>query len=105
MDTQERQNLAEHLIDMSYKKARGEIRRLDRDANLKYWRNAIKNEWHTTYELPNVGVRVTLVEVANRKPIPRTDRHIAELQKVTPEYVEARVEEWGTFDKSPKNRR
>ncbi|MFP4322631.1 MAG: hypothetical protein ACLFTK_09270 [Anaerolineales bacterium] len=92
MNEKERQALAEHLASLKYKRARAEIRKLDTDARLKYWRNAIHNEWHTTYELPNVGLRVTLVEVPRREPVKHTDRHIAHLERVTPEYVEARVE-------------
>lgn len=90
MNEQERQQLAEHLAKMSYSKARGEIRRLDTAANLKYWRNAIHNEWHTLYELPTVGLRVTLVEKAERTPIGNIYTFPAE--KVKPIYVEARVE-------------
>jgi hypothetical protein len=87
MNEQERQALAEHLAKMSYRKARAEVRRLDKDANLKYWRNSVKNEWHTLYELPNQKVRVILVEVPKKEPLPNS-----RLEKVEPVYVEARVE-------------
>ena len=87
MNEQEQQALAEHLAKLSYKKARAEIRKLDAAANLKFWRNAVKNEWQTRYELPNLGIKVTLVEVADREPM-----HLSTLEKVTPVYVEARVE-------------
>lgn len=87
MNEHERQALAEHLAKLSYKKARAEIRRLDTAATLKYWRNSIGNEWHTAYDLPNVGVRVTLVEKPQREPL-----HLSNLEKVTPIYIEARVE-------------
>ena len=87
MNEQERQTLAEHLAKLNYKKARAEIRKLDASAKLKYWRNSVKNEWHTLYELPTVGIKVTLVEVAEREPI-----HLSTLEKVSPVYVEARVE-------------
>lgn len=92
MNEQELRNYAEHLASLSYKKARSEIRKLDTAANLKYWRNSVKNEWHTVYELPSVGLKVTLVEIAQREPMERTAKHIAQLERVTPEYVEARVE-------------
>ncbi len=85
----ERQKLAEKLAGLSYKGARKELRRLDPDANLKFWRNSLKNETHTAYELPNLGVRVILVERHDARPI--SDKT---LQKVKYYYTEARVEEW-----------
>jgi len=87
MNEQERQALAEHLAKLSYKKARGEVRRLDTAAKLKYWRNSVGNEWHTLYELPTLGIRVILVEKPQREPI-----HMSPLERVTPLYTEARVE-------------
>ncbi len=93
MNDKEKETLAKHLAGLKYKRARAEIRKLDTDAVLKYWRNAIHKEWHTLYELPNVGLRVTLVEIPKRTPIQRTERHIAQLERVEPEYVEARVED------------
>ncbi|NJL94563.1 MAG: hypothetical protein HC915_12990 [Anaerolineae bacterium] len=63
MSEQEMKDLAEHLAKMRMKRARNEIRRLDTEARLKFWRNAVgMQEWHTTYELPGLGVRVVLVE-------------------------------------------
>jgi hypothetical protein len=90
MNEQERQKMAQHLAGMSYKRARAEIRRLDTAANLKYWRNAIHNEWHTAYELPSIGLKITLVEKPDRQAAGKID--IFEVEKVTPVYVEARVE-------------
>ena len=87
MNEQEQQSLAEHLAELSYKKARAEIRKLDTGANLKYWRNSVKHEWHTLYELPNLNIKVTLVEVAERESM-----HLSHLESVKPVYVEARVE-------------
>lgn len=90
MNEQERLELAERLAKLSYKKARAEVRRLDTEANLKYWRNAVHNEWHTLYELPTVGLKVTLVEKAERTPI--ADIYTFHAEKVKPVYIEARVE-------------
>lgn len=86
---EERQELAEKLANLSYKAARKEIRRLDTDANLKIWRNGVRREIHTMYELPNLGVRVILVEEKSAVPIPDTRK-----EKVDYAYVEARVEAW-----------
>lgn len=91
MNEQEQQALAEHLASLSYKKARAEIRRLDTEANLKYWRNAMRtNEYHTAYELPNIGLKVTLVEHAEKEPVPDIKRFGAQKNTIT--YIEARVE-------------
>jgi len=91
MNEQEQKKLADHLASMSYNKARGEIRRLDTAANLKYWRNSMHtNEYHTLYELPNIGLKVILVEEGRKeeqepiKGIPVNKNNIV--------YVEARVE-------------
>ena len=91
MNEQEQLKLAEHLASLSYKKARAEIRRLDTNANLKYWRNSMKtNEYHTLYELPNVGLKVTLVEHGEKEALP--DIKQVPVQKNNIVYVEARVE-------------
>jgi hypothetical protein len=87
MNEKERQELAERLAELSYKKARSEIRKLDPDANLKYWRNAIGAEWHTAYELPNKGVKISLLEKPEHEPI-----YQSSLVTAKPIYVEARVE-------------
>jgi hypothetical protein len=91
MNERERQALAEHLAKLSYAKARREIRKLDPAANLKYWRNSFGTDiWHTAYELPSLGIKVTLVERAQRETQPDIKWFPAE--KYKPVYVEARVE-------------
>lgn len=88
MDEQERLKLAQHLASLKYGKARSEILKLDPGARLKFWRNAVGyKEWHTTYELPNLGLRITLVEDPIKEAI--SDSHLV---RSKPEYVEARVE-------------
>lgn len=88
MNDQERLKLAEHLAKMKFGRARSEIRRLDTDAKLKYFRNSFgTRRWHTMYELPNEGVKVTLVEQAEEKPLPDSG-----FVRMTPMYVEAIVE-------------
>ncbi len=63
MNAQERQKLAEKLAKLDYQKARKEVRRLDPDADLKMWQNSVGDgEYHTTYDCPNLAVRVILVE-------------------------------------------
>lgn len=87
MDAHERQQLAEHLASMKYQKARNEVRKLDPDAKLKLWRNSVNhNELHTTYELPNLELRVILVEQPSTEPIP--DSYMV---RAKTEYIEARV--------------
>jgi hypothetical protein len=84
----ERQKLAEKLAKLDYKKARKEVRKLDKAADLKIWRNGVgPGELHTTYDLPTLGIRVTLVEKAER-------READGGAKIKPKYLytEARVE-------------
>ncbi|KAB2906121.1 MAG: hypothetical protein KJ064_11320 [Anaerolineae bacterium] len=89
MNEQERLKLAEHLAGMKFQRARSEIRKLDPQANLKYFRNAFGTQrWHTAYELPNEGIKITLVEQAEQKPVADSN-----LVRVTPVYVEAIVED------------
>jgi hypothetical protein len=58
----EREQLAKRLSAMSLKDARKAIFRLDRDADLKYWRNSIWDEYHSLYVLPHAEVEIILVE-------------------------------------------
>lgn len=92
MTEQERQELAEKLATMSYRKARNYIRRNFDDARLKTWRNGVNREIHTMYELPEHQVRIILVEAKTTKAI----HGIPEETKVKTDYfyTEARVMEW-----------
>jgi hypothetical protein len=62
MDEVAREQLARRLSAMKLSDVRKEIRALDRDAVLKFYRNAIWDEYHTLWLLPNAGVSITLVE-------------------------------------------
>lgn len=88
MNEEERQALAERLANMKYQRARSQMRKLDPQARLKHWRNSVNmKEWHTTYELPTIGIRVILVERPETKPKEGTH-----LVRSKPVYIEARVE-------------
>lgn len=95
MNEAERAQLAQRLSAMSLKDARKEIRRLDPDADMVFWRNSVWDEVHTLWLLPNAGLSITLVEKANRN---RGNRAIGggpnglKAEKVDYRYVEARVE-------------
>lgn len=89
LNENERQQLAEKLADLPLGKARKEIRRLDSAANLKVWRNSVRRELQTIYELPNLGVRVILVEQPQTKPIEGVRK-----VKMAYFFTEARVEPW-----------
>lgn len=87
MDEQERQEFAEKLVELSYKKARKEVRRRDKDADLKFWRNSVGDgEIQTLYECPNLGVRVRLVEISHAE---KQDNGSIKKEYI---YSEARVE-------------
>lgn len=89
LNENERQQLAEKLAGLALGKARKEVRRLDKDANLKVWRNSIRRELQTVYELPNLGVRVIFVELPDAKPMEGVNKI-----KMSYFFTEARVEPW-----------
>ena len=63
MDEAEREQLAQRLSAMSsLREAQKELRALDPDADMKFWRNSIWGEYHTLFTLPNAGLSVTLIE-------------------------------------------
>lgn len=94
MDEAARQDLAQQLGEMKIRKAMRTVRNMDRDANMIMWRNAVKDEYHTVFLLPNEGVIVTLVE---QNSVSASERKIGggpqglKAQNVEFTYVEARV--------------
>jgi len=94
LSEQEMQELAEKLVSMKINKARGYTRRLDPDSELDLLRVGVGHELRTRYRLPNLGVRVTLVELPRGKMF--EDRGnipaFASRKKFEPEFIEARVE-------------
>ncbi len=62
MDEAAREELAQRLSKMTLRQAVREMRNIDPDANMVFWRNAIWDEIHTLFLLPNKGVEVRLVE-------------------------------------------
>lgn len=96
MDDAERAQLAERLSQMSFQEARKEIRALDPQADMKYFRNAMWDEYHTLFVLPTAGLSITLVEKgqfeASKRAIGGGPRGL-KAQKATYQYETARVEE------------
>lgn len=95
MNETERRQLADRLSGMSFKNAHREMRRIDRDAVLKYFRNSIWDEYHTLWLLPNEGVEITLVEKADVDTLDKRDYSGPPSRRklgVKYEYAEARVE-------------
>jgi hypothetical protein len=63
LNLQERTKLAEELVEMSFNRAKGRLRRLDPKNRMAYFRNAQSpTTLHTRFDLPTLGTRVTLVE-------------------------------------------
>jgi hypothetical protein len=94
MDDSAREQLAQRLSALSLKDARNEIRALDPDANMAFWRNAVWDEYQTLWLLPNAQISITLVEKADFKDSNRRigggpGRYTA--QKAEYRYIEARV--------------
>lgn len=63
LNSDERDQLAQDLVNVNFNRARGRLRRMDSQVRLGVYRN-VQNvgEWMTTYHLPSRGVRVTLIE-------------------------------------------
>ena len=105
MDESARAQLAQRLKTLSLNNARKEIRALDPDAGMAFWRNTIWDEYHTLWLLPNAGLSVTLVE---KEDLRDSTREIgggpqgSKAQKAEFRYVEARVE---PLDRPAKNSR
>jgi hypothetical protein len=95
MDGTAREQLAQRLSALSFKDAQKEIRALDPDADMKYFRNAMWHEYHTLFTLPNAGLSVALVEKEqleeSRHRIGGGPRGLR-AEKAAFTYTEARVE-------------
>lgn len=63
LNSDERDQLAQELVNLNFNRARGRLRRMDSKLRLGVYRN-VQNvgEWMTTYDLPGRGVRITLIE-------------------------------------------
>lgn len=81
------QELCEKLVGMKINKARGYVRRLDPDSELQMLRVGVKDEILTVIVLPNLGVKVTLVEKVHNVPKGENNKLRAEFK-----FVEARTE-------------
>jgi len=95
MNETERQQLADRLSGMSFRNAHREMRRIDRDAVLKYFRNSMWDEYHTLWLLPNEGLEITLVEKADVGMLNKRDFSGPPTRRkegVAYEYAEARIE-------------
>ena len=88
LSEEEMQALADKLVGLKVNKARRQIRRLDPDSQLEYYRNGVQDELLTRFIMPNLGVSITLVEDPSAVP---EKGDIVKL-KATDTFVEARVE-------------
>jgi hypothetical protein len=95
IDEAAREQLARRLSAMKIKDVRKEIRALDPDAILKYYRNAMWDELHTLWVLPGAGLSITIVERASvsdsNKEVGGGPRGM-KAKKVEVVYMETRVE-------------
>ena len=96
LSEEEMQALADSLVGLKVGKARGQIRRLDPDSQLQMYRVGVHDELLTRFILPNLGVRVTLVEDPSLVPEGDADKRKATDSfvkfKATDTFVEARIE-------------
>ncbi|NDJ79080.1 MAG: hypothetical protein GYB65_22745 [Chloroflexi bacterium] len=94
MNESDHRQLADRLSKMTFKQARREIRRLDRAADMKFWRNSIWDEYHTLFMLPNEDITITLVEKVELEETDKRDftgPPDRKQQDIEYTYVEARV--------------
>ena len=95
MDEAEREQLAQRLSAMSLRDAQKELRALDPDADMKFWRNSIWGEYQTLFTLPDARLSVTLIEA---QKVEDTQKKIgggprgSKAQKIEFHYQGARVE-------------
>lgn len=95
MNDAERQQLADRLSGLTFSQAHREIRKIDRDAVLKHYRNTMWDEYHTLWLLPNKDVAITLVEKSDIDTLNQREYGGPPWQRrlgVTYQYVGARVE-------------
>lgn len=91
---EEHGQLAQRLSALSFEEARREIRHLDPDADMKFFRNSYWDEYHTLFLLPNRNLSITLVEKSTVETTNRRDYSgpkDRKRQKVAYNYIEARV--------------
>lgn len=97
MNESERDQLAKRLSALSFKQVRREMRDIDPDADLKFFRNSIWDEFHTLWVLPNAQLSIILVEKRDLIETNLEDHTAArgrrKQQKADYTYVEARVDE------------
>lgn len=84
MNQQEREKLQNELKGMNFNKAKGKVRRLDPKGLLAFYRNVqnTASQLYTRYELPGMGVRVTLVEQGSEQPISDSNKLQAKYELV-----------------------
>ncbi|MBZ0274739.1 MAG: hypothetical protein K8I60_01260 [Anaerolineae bacterium] len=89
LNEQQRGDLQKELKNMTYDKAKWKLRRMDKDGEMVFYRNAQGGgRWLTRFDLPTLGVRVTLAEIFST----RDKNHKL---KAVFDYVDAVVEPLG----------
>ena len=74
---------------MKFNSAKGHLWGLDKKTRLRYYRsNQEVNKWLTAYDMPTLGIRVTLVENRSSKPKGILSRLTYELAEVRVESLE-----------------
>lgn len=69
LNAQEREQLRQNLLNMSYNEAKDRLWSIDPRGRLAYWRNVQRvGEWDTRFVLDGLGVCVSLVEVEHKRP-------------------------------------
>lgn len=73
LNAQQRDQLRDELLGMRLGRAKGRVKSMDKKSRLVLYRNMQRvGEYSTTYLLPTLGVKVSLVEGENLKGAQRT---------------------------------
>ena len=98
LNAAERLNLVDELKSLSFRKARGRLRRMDPKGRLAYYRNNQRTgEYITCYMLEGMGTKVQLVETLVRTEGKET--HFG-FNRLKPKFTFARV----VVEPTPENR-
>jgi hypothetical protein len=81
LNKQEREALLNELVNMSFNRAKGKLRRMDPKGRLAFHRNVQSpTSYHTRFDLEGLGTRVTLIEREVDEPTKKEGRVAAKFE-------------------------
>jgi hypothetical protein len=83
LDATERAELLRDLQTMSFNRAKGKLRMMDRKGKLAVYRNAqMSGKFYTRFDLEGLGTRVTLIEREIETPQAQAERNTSKFELV-----------------------